>query len=70
MLNVSVGMTCTQIPTIKYVKYECGYDVYYIKTKSINVQLIVRLICPYILRNTATKTGKSVTYLFEHQLQY
>ena len=23
-----VGMTCTQIPTIKNVKYECGYDVY------------------------------------------
>ena len=25
---MSVGMTCTQIPTIKYVEYECGYDVY------------------------------------------
>ena len=23
-----VGMTFTQIPTIKYVKYECWYDVY------------------------------------------
>jgi len=21
-------MMCTQIPTIKYVKYECKYDVY------------------------------------------
>ena len=21
-------MTCTQIPTIKNVEYECGYDVY------------------------------------------
>ena len=28
MLNMSVGMTCTQIPTIKKVKYQCGYDVY------------------------------------------
>ena len=25
---MSVGMTCTQKPTIKNVKYECGYDVY------------------------------------------
>ena len=25
---MSVGMTCTQIPTKKKVKYECGYDVY------------------------------------------
>ena len=25
---MSVGMTCTQIPTIKNGKYECGYDVY------------------------------------------
>ena len=25
---MSVGKTCTQISTIKNVKYECGYDVY------------------------------------------
>ena len=25
---MSVGMTCTQIPTIKKIKYERGYDVY------------------------------------------
>ena len=25
---MSVDMTCTQIPTIKKVKYACGYDVY------------------------------------------
>ena len=25
---MSVDMTCTQISTIKYDKYECGYDVY------------------------------------------
>ena len=25
---MSVGMTCTQIPIKKKVKYECGYDVY------------------------------------------
>ena len=25
---MSVGMTCTRKPTIKNVKYECGYDVY------------------------------------------
>ena len=25
---MSVGMTFTQIPTIKNVKYECGYDVF------------------------------------------
>ena len=25
---MNVGMMCIQIPTIKYNKYECGYDVY------------------------------------------